>query len=132
MTLLGNHIIRLRNARGWTRVDLAAAAGVPHTTIRNIEKGQRSKKPQEQTIRAIAAALGNDADVMLVLAGYGTIPSRTPDQVMVELDALGEIAPRWKDAIERVKNEMSPADQELALDVLLAQLSAAQRRSGGQ
>jgi transcriptional regulator with XRE-family HTH domain len=132
MTPLGNHIIRRREARGWTRIDLALAAGVPHTTIRNIEKGLRSKKPQEQTIRAIAAALGNDADVMLALAGYGAIPQRTHDQVIVALDALGEIAPKWKAAIERVKDEMSPADQELALDVLLAQLSAAQRRKGSQ
>ena len=127
MTPLGNHIIRRREARGWTRVDLALAAGVPHTTIRNIEKGQRSKKPQEGTIRAIAAALGNDADVMLALAGYGAIPPRTHDQVVVELDALGEIAPKWKDAIERVKNEMSYDDQAKALDVLLAQLNAGQR-----
>ena len=132
MTPLGNHIIRRREARGWTRVDLALAAGVPHTTIRNIEKGQRSKKPQEGTIRAIAAALGNDADVMLALAGYGAIPPRTHDQVVVELDALGEIAPKWKDAIERVKNEMSYEDQAKALDVLLAQLNAGQRLRGSQ
>jgi len=132
MTPLGNHIIRRREARGWTRVDLALAAGVPHTTIRNIEKGQRSKKPQEGTIRAIAAALGNDADVMLALAGYGAIPPRTHDQVVVELDALGEIAPKWKDAIERVKNEMSYEDQAKALDVLLAQLNAGQRLQGSQ
>ena len=132
MTPLGNHIIRRREARGWTRVDLALAAGVPHTTIRNIEKGQRSKKPQEGTIRAIAAALGNDADVMLALAGYGAIPPRTHDQVVVELDALGEIAPKWKDAIERVKNEMSYDDQAKALDVLLAQLNAGQRHQGGR
>ena len=132
MTPLGNHIIRRREARGWTRVDLALAAGVPHTTIRNIEKGQRSKKPQEGTIRAIAAALGNDADVMLALAGYGAIPPRTHDQVIVELDALGEIAPKWKDAIERVKNEMSYEDQAKALDVLLAQLNAGQRLRGSQ
>jgi transcriptional regulator with XRE-family HTH domain len=132
MTPLGNHIIRRREARGWTRVDLALAAGVPHTTIRNIEKGQRSKKPQEGTIRAIAAALGNDADVMLALAGYGAIPPRTHDQVVVELDALGEIAPKWKDAIERVKNEMSYDDQAKALDVLLAQLNAGQRLRGSQ
>jgi len=132
MTPLGNHIIRRREARGWTRVDLALAAGVPHITIRNIEKGQRSKKPQEGTIRAIAAALGNDADVMLALAGYGAIPPRTHDQVVVELDALGEIAPKWKDAIERVKNEMSYDDQAKALDVLLAQLNAGQRLRGSQ
>src|SRR4029077_12294933 len=128
MTPLGNHIIRRREARGGTRVDLALAAGVPHTPIRNIEQGQRSKKPQEGTIRAIAAALGNDADVMLALAGYGAFPPRTHDQLIVELDALGEIAPSWKDAIERVKNEMSYDDQAKALDVLLAQLNAGQRR----
>ena len=132
MTPLGNHIIRRRNARGWTRVDLARASGVPQTTIRNIEQGKRSKKPQEGILRALAAALGNDADVMLALAGYGAIPPRTHDQVIVELDALGEIAPRWKDAIERVKNEMSNEDQERALEVLLAQLSAAQRLRGSQ
>jgi transcriptional regulator with XRE-family HTH domain len=132
MTQLGNHIIGLREARGWTRIDLARASGVPNTTLRNIEQGKRSKKPDEANIRAMAAALEHEPDVMLVLAGYGPAPKRTPDQTSVELDALGEQAPRWQDAIRRVKEEMSPADQELALDVLLAQLSAAQRRKGSQ
>ena len=53
MTPLGNHIIRRRNARGWTRVDLARASGVPQTTIRNIEQGTRSRKPEEGTLRAL-------------------------------------------------------------------------------
>ena len=132
MTPLGKHIVRLRAARGWTRVDLATASGVPHTTIRNIEHGVRSKKPNEENIRAIAAALENEADVMLVLAGYGPPPKRTPNETVVELDALGAAAPNWKEAIERVKTEMSAADQELVLEVLLAHLSAAQRRSGSQ
>ena len=130
MTPLGNHIVRLREARGWTRIDLANASGVPNTTLRNIEKGTRSKKPNEENIRAIAAALENEADVMLVLAGYGPPPKRTHEQTMIDLDALGEQAPNWKEAIERVKTEMSAADQELALEVLLAHLSAAQRRLG--
>jgi len=132
MTPLGSHIIRLRNARGWTRMDLANAAGLPYTTVRNIEKGLRSKKPVEANIRALAAALENGADVMLVLAGYGPAPKRTPEQTIIDLDALGGLAPNWREAIERVKTEMSAADQELALEVLLAHLSAAQRRKGSE
>lgn len=132
MPPLGNHIIRRRQAHGWTRADLARASGVPYTTIRNIENGTRSRKPDEQTIRSLATALENDADVMLALAGYGPLPHRTHDQVVVELTALGEDAPKWKVAIERAIAEMTPADLESALEVLLAQLRGARRRKGRQ
>ena len=51
MTPLGNHIIRRRQARGWTRVDLARAAGVPQTTIRNIEVGTHDRLAVESSSR---------------------------------------------------------------------------------
>ena len=130
MTPLGKLIIRLRDARGWTRVDLANASGVPNTTLRNIEQGLRSKKPKEENVLAIAAALGHDGEVMRVLAGYGPAPKRNHDQIIVELDALGEKAPLWKDALDRAIREMSDDDLALTLDVLQAHIAAAQRRSG--
>ena len=130
MSQLGGLIVRIRRARGWTRVDLAHAAGLPYTTVRNIEQGIRSKKPDEANVRAIAAALDNEPDVMLVLAGYGPAPNRTHERVVVELDALGEEAPKWKDAIDRAIAEMSASDLELTLDVLLAHIAAAHRRKG--
>lgn len=132
MTPIGNYIVHRRKGKGWTRAELARASGVPYTTLRHIEQGKVSKKPEEHTIRALADALENDADVMLALAGYGPLPKRTHDQVIVELTALGDEAPKWKLAIERALAEMTPDDLQTALNVLQTQVAAARRRRGRQ
>lgn len=126
-TPLGNHIIRKRKQRGWTRADLARETKLPYGTVRNVEQGY-SKKPDEQIIRAIIAVLDDiDEGVAFALAGYGDIPKRDPAQIVVELDELGEVAPLWRDVIEKVKRS-SPERQNQALEVLTAQLNAASRR----
>lgn len=124
-TPLGNHIIRRRTSRGWTTADLAREADLSYSTVRNIEKGA-SRKPEEWILRALIRALDNDEGVMFGLAGYGTIPERTAEQVSIALDELGEEAPLWRDAIEGVKR-MTPDQQRQALIVLRAQLDAAAR-----
>lgn len=123
-TPLGNHIIRRRKGRGWSTADLAREAELSYSTVRNIEQGF-SRKPEEWILRALIRALDNNEGVVFALAGYGNIPARTPEQILVALDELGEVAPLWREAIDRVKNEMTPEQQNQALTVLLAQLDAA-------
>lgn len=122
-TQLGNHIIRRRKKKEWSTADLARQAGIPYTTLRNIEKGA-SKKPDEQILRAIITALGLDEGVVFAYAGYGDIPKMTREELTVSLDALGDVAPDWRDLIERIKRQ-PPEAQNQMYAVLLAQLNAA-------
>ncbi len=126
-TQLGNHIIRRRKLKGWTTADLAAAAELPYSTVRNVEKGY-SHKPDEVVLRALIRALDCNEEVVFSLAGYGEIPTYTLDELIVRLDGLGDEAPRWRQAIEDVKNYMTPAEQNSAYVVLMAQITEARRR----
>jgi transcriptional regulator with XRE-family HTH domain len=46
-----------RTKRGLTQAELAAASGVPERTISRLESGAH-KKPQSETVRKLAKALG--------------------------------------------------------------------------
>jgi transcriptional regulator with XRE-family HTH domain len=50
-------LTRLREERGWTRRELAAAAGVDPATITRLERGDRD--PRAITVALIAIALGD-------------------------------------------------------------------------
>lgn len=126
-TQLGNHIIRLREKRGWSTAELARASNMAYTTVRNIEQGY-SKKPDEAILRALAVALDGNVGVVLAYAGYGDVPKYTPDELTVRLDELGQDAPRWRAVIDGIKAEMTPDEQNQAYAVLKAQLDAARNR----
>ncbi len=126
-TQLGNHIIRRRKLKGWSTADLARESELPYSTVRNVEKGY-SRKPDEVILRALTKALDCNEGVVFAYAGYGDIPSYSPEELVVHLDALGDVAPKWRDAIERVKSEMTPDEQNQAYAVLVAQLNAARQR----
>ena len=129
-TQLGNHIIRRRKSKGWTTADLARESNLSYSTVRNIEKGF-SHKPDEAILRALSAALDCNDAVVFAYAGYGDIPHYTPAELSVGLEALGDVAPLWRQAIEGIK-EMTPEEQNQAYAVLTAQLEAARRRRSGR
>lgn len=126
VTQLGNFVIRRRNNLGWLTADLARVAQLSYSTVRNIEKGY-SRKPAEAILRSLSKALDCDAGVLFAYAGYGTIPTYTPEEIAVRLDELGDEAPLWRDTIEDVKRKMTPDQQRQALAVLRAQINAASR-----
>lgn len=69
--LLGQRITAARNARGWSRSDLARKARVDPSYVTRIEEA-RFTRPSVDKVRAIASALGvNVADL--------TDPPRSPD-----------------------------------------------------
>lgn len=123
-TQLGNHIIRRRNIKKWSTAELARQAELPYSTVRNIEQGF-SRKPDDKILRALIRALDCNEGVVFAYAGYGDFPEMTREEIFVSLDALGDEAPRWRDAIERVKKEMTPAQLNRAYRVLMAQLDDA-------
>jgi len=125
-TQLGNHIIRRRKLKGWTTADLARESELSYSTVRNVEKGY-SRKPDEVILRALIKALDCNEGVVFAYAGYGDIPQYTPQELTVRLDDLGDEAPRWREAIEGVK-QMTPAEQNQAYAILMAQIDAARHR----
>lgn len=54
----GRRIREIREAKGMSPNDLAKAVGVWYNTIKRIEKGEFSKRPNMKTMSAIARALG--------------------------------------------------------------------------
>lgn len=123
-TPLGNHIIRRRKIKEWNTADLARKAELSYSTVRNIEKGM-SVKPEEHILRALIKALDCDEGVVFAFAGYGDIPPMSRDQLIVSLNELGDAAPLWHDAIERMKREMNTDELNQAYQVLIAQLNGA-------
>lgn len=54
-------VTRLREERGWSKVELAERSGVPLRTVQSIEWGE-TKAPQRATRLALDAALGVEGD----------------------------------------------------------------------
>lgn len=63
MQIAANVVTRLRYSRGWTKAELATAAGVSDRVIGRIEKG--GYLPQAHTVKKIADALGVPVDDIL-------------------------------------------------------------------
>jgi transcriptional regulator with XRE-family HTH domain len=51
-----SNLIALRQAQGWSRQELADRAGINHSAIHRLEKGER--QPSLPTILKLASALG--------------------------------------------------------------------------
>ena len=63
----GRHLRDLRKRAGLSQRELAQRAGIDFTYLSKIENG-RVDPPGEQTMRALAAALGADAETLLARA----------------------------------------------------------------
>lgn len=116
---LGMYIKRLRTRRGWTMAELSRRAELPYGTLRNIEQNKRPVKPQETTIRALAAALEeDDTEMLFTLAGYGIPISPSAEVRRHSLDVFLEAHPAWKKELLIVQDDMTPEQQDHALQVL--------------
>ena len=102
--LAGNLLRLARAKRGWTQRELAAAAGVPQSTIARIESGTRQPALPMLT-RLLAAA---DLDLRTRLEPYDD-----HDDVLDTLDA--QLTPRER------------ASQDAAQDDLITELRKARR-----
>ena len=59
--MFGENLKRVREEKGWTQQKLADESGVPVSTLRGYEQGQRS--PTWEAVVSIAEALGVSLDV---------------------------------------------------------------------
>jgi transcriptional regulator with XRE-family HTH domain len=116
---LGMYVKRCRQQRGWTLAELSHRSGVPYGTLRNIEQNKKPVKPQEGTIRALATALDErDPEMLFTLAGYGIPLSPTVEARKHSIDALLVSHPEWRKELQAVQDDMTPAQQDQALQVL--------------
>ena len=65
----GDHLRRLRTARGLTLDDLAQTTGLHSSRIRQLELGLTKQPPSLDTIAALGGALGLDLPALLELGG---------------------------------------------------------------
>lgn len=94
---LGERISHLRGRR--TQIAVAAAAGIDAATLNRIERG-RSKQPTEETLDAIARALGvNVSDLIDPEARVALLRSETPISAD---DALGRALALLRGEIQAV------------------------------
>lgn len=70
-TRIGQFIRELREQRGWGLNQFADRAGVSRGAVSLIENGRR-KRPDSETLRKMARALGVEANMLLSMAGYQT------------------------------------------------------------
>lgn len=82
---LGERLRLARIRRNWSLRDLAAAAGMTHTPLYNIETGK--SEPSAETIRRLCAALSVSADWLLGLRD---------GEAQDELDRLREQVRAWE------------------------------------
>jgi transcriptional regulator with XRE-family HTH domain len=103
----GKRLRELRTAKGLTLRALAEAAGVDFTYLSKIETGKAGYEPAADTIRALAAALGEDSLDLLQLAG----------KVPPELEGLTEDA-KARRFFHRAQEIASPEDWDALLELL--------------
>lgn len=127
MSQLGTYIVRRREQKGWTRAELARASNIPYSTLSNIELNKRNVKPTEETLRRLAAALGEDDSQMRVLAGYDVLHSIDVTERAKRIDALLSVAPRWAAALLSVQ-DMDEKEQDEALTALEIHVELVRRR----
>ena len=66
MSTIGERLRRARLRRVWTQDELGRRAGIPLRTISRIENDRYGVRPQQGTIRKLAAALGVDPAWLLL------------------------------------------------------------------
>ena len=129
MTFLGGYVKRRREQRGWSRAELARQSNVPYSTLSNIERNENKVKPQEETLRALADALGEEDDTQLrALAGYDIKVSNGASERAIRFDALIAVAPRWEKVLKSIQEEYTPEEQDEALTNLEIHRELVRRR----
>lgn len=98
-------IRRHRKAKGLSQPELAAAVGVPDSTIYRLERGE-FKLPKPEKLQRIARALDIEFEELFELAGYDS-PSlpEVPVYLRRKLDLSDEGQARVERYIERIRKQ---------------------------
>jgi transcriptional regulator with XRE-family HTH domain len=98
-------IKRHRKAKGLSQYALAAAVGVPDSTIYRLERGE-FKLPKADTLQRIARALDVDFEELFELAGYDApgLPE-VPVYLRRKFDLSDEAQAKVERYIERIRKQ---------------------------
>lgn len=110
---LGAAIKRHRKAKGLTQPALAAAIGVPDSTIYRLERGEFTA-PSPEKLQRIARTLDVEFEELFELAGYATpgLPA-VPVYLRRKFDDLSdEGATKVERYIERIRKQEGGGDAE--------------------
>jgi transcriptional regulator with XRE-family HTH domain len=70
VTGFGTHLRALRKEKGLSVRALAKQAGLDHSYLSRLERGKEGTYlPSEESVQALARALGEDPDVLLAMTG---------------------------------------------------------------
>jgi transcriptional regulator with XRE-family HTH domain len=111
MATFGKHIRKLRKARKVSLRKLAKTVEKDHTYLSRIEAG-KVPPPSPEVVLALAEALGEDSDVLMVMAGH--MPDGLRDIIMdrpyLFAEVLRQLKGLPKDALLRVVREVKDGD----------------------
>jgi transcriptional regulator with XRE-family HTH domain len=123
MTDLGTFVrdarlrLRMPNGRPMSQEALAAATGVSGATISHIESG-KMRRPERDTLEALAAALGVSYNDLAYAAGYADPPAeRDVESEMRRIAALPTTEERMVE-LKRLSPEMYGLVQAWALELV--------------
>jgi len=111
MATFGKHIRKLRKARGVSLRRLAKSVEKDHTYLSKIEYG-KVPPPSAEVVLALADELGEDPDVLMVMAGH--LPDGLRDIIMKRPELFAQLIRQLKEvpdnAILRVVREVKDGD----------------------
>ena len=130
MSKLSTFLIRERDARNWTRQDLADKSGIPYPTIARWENPRGRVKPDHEGIQALARAFDMPAGRVLAFIGYPireSLNNGERDQRWEGIRRSIESDPRAERMLELFESA-EDEDKDTALTILEAHLATRRRR----
>lgn len=130
MSKLSTFLIREREARSWTRQDLADKSGIPYPTIARWENPRSRVIPDHEGVKALSRAFGMPASRVLAFIGYPVRESVNGDDRELRWETIKqqiETDPRAERLLE-LFTEAEDEARDTALTILEAHLASRRRR----
>lgn len=131
MSKLSTFLVRERDARGWTRQDLADKSGIPYPTIARWENPRSRVKPDHDGIQALARAFQMPSNRVLSFIGYPVRESANSDEREKRWEAIRrqiESDPRAERALELFDQAAEDETRDAALTILETFFATRRRR----
>lgn len=130
MSKLSTFLTRERDARGWSRQDLADKSGIPYPTIARWEQPKGRARPDHDGVQALARVFDIPAQRVLALIGYPVRESADNGERAKrweEMRKLLESDPRAERILE-LYEQADDAERDTGLTILEAHFSRRPRR----
>lgn len=101
-TPLGDYLRRKREQLGLSQRQLAARAGVHHSRLASLEKGETTTQPKPEHLQRLADALGIDVSKLLAFLGVKPTRPALPSPRVYFRKAYGMTAEEAKQAEQAI------------------------------